>query len=79
MILQLSILFNILQNEVKPILESAQQTASTVSGTASFLGKYIASPIIRIQAILAGMSAFLQAISDFRVMTTTPTNQQDRF
>ena len=71
MILQLSILFNILQNEVKPILESAQQTASTVKGTASFMGKYAVSPIIRLQVILAGISAFLQAISDFRAMTTT--------
>jgi len=73
MILQLSLLLNVLQNEIKPILENAQQTASTVKGTASFVSKQVASPIIRVKSTLAGTRAFFRGVSDFRAMTSKPT------
>ncbi len=44
----------LLNDDVSPLLDSAQQTAHTVRGTASFVSETAARPIIRVYGVLAG-------------------------
>jgi hypothetical protein len=46
LIFQLQSLIALLRNEIKPILESANQTASTVRGTTTFLSDAVVTPMI---------------------------------
>lgn len=66
MISQFSILLNILQNEINPIVDSTQQTADTVKGTAQFLSKHVSEPVIQITSFVAGVSAFMREILGIR-------------
>ena len=54
MIIQLAALINLLQNEVKPILNSTNETVSTLKGTAKFLSDNMVEPVIKMNEYLAG-------------------------
>lgn len=56
LVIQLATLINLLQNEVKPILESTNETASTLRGTAVFLSDHLVEPVIELSAYLAGLA-----------------------
>jgi hypothetical protein len=66
MILQLAALINILQNEIKPIIDSTQEAASTLRGTAEFLSKNVTTPVIKTSASLTGSRAFLKEVLGIR-------------
>ena len=53
-------LINLLQNEIKPILYSTNETVSTLRGTAAFLSDNLAEPVIKLNEYLAG---FMQALA----------------
>ena len=55
LIIQLSILTNLLQNEIKPILNSTNETVNTLRGTAVFLSDNLAEPIMKLNEYLAGL------------------------
>ncbi len=55
LIVQLSILINLLQNEIKPILNSTNETVNTLRGTAVFLSDNLAEPILKLNEYLAGL------------------------
>jgi hypothetical protein len=55
LIVQLSILINLLQNEIKPILNSTNETVNTLRGTAVFLSDNLAEPIMKLNEYLAGL------------------------
>ncbi len=55
LIIQLSILINLLQNEIKPILNSTNETVNTLRGTAVFLSDNLAEPIMKLNEYLAGL------------------------
>jgi hypothetical protein len=55
LIIQLSILINLLQNEIKPILNSTNETVNTLRGTAVFLSNNLAEPIMKLNEYLAGL------------------------
>jgi len=55
LIIQLSILINLLQNEIKPILNSTNETVNTLRGTAVFLSDNLAEPIMKLNEYMAGM------------------------
>jgi 4-amino-4-deoxy-L-arabinose transferase-like glycosyltransferase len=48
-------LVRMLQEEILPILKSTQEAASTVKGTASFVGEHVVSPIARASGYVAGL------------------------
>jgi nitrate reductase gamma subunit len=56
----------ILQNEIKPILDSTNETVSTLRGTTQFLGDHLAEPVIKLNEYLAGLSSFLKIIRPAR-------------
>ncbi len=62
LIFQLARLINLLQNEIKPILESTNETVSHLRGTTAFLGDNLVAPVIKLNEYLAGLSQLLQVI-----------------
>jgi nitrate reductase gamma subunit len=57
LIVQLARLINLLQHEIKPIIESTNETVSTLRGTSQFLSDNISEPVIRVNEYMAGASA----------------------
>jgi predicted PurR-regulated permease PerM len=55
LMIQLARLINLLQNEVKPILDSTNETISNLRGTTEFLSSNLAEPIIKLNEYLAGL------------------------
>ncbi len=53
LIVQLALLTNLLQNEIKPIINSTNETVNTVRGTATFLSDNLAEPVIKLNEYLA--------------------------
>jgi hypothetical protein len=66
LILQIAALFNLLKNEVMPLLESVQKTADTVRGTTTFVSQNLTRPIIRATGLFAYLRAILEALDILR-------------
>jgi hypothetical protein len=62
LIIQLARLINLLQNEIKPILDSTNETVSTLRGTTEFLSDNVVEPVIKMNEYFAG---FQQALKVF--------------
>jgi hypothetical protein len=59
LIVQLATLINLLQNEIKPIINSTSETVNTLRGTVAFLSENLTEPVIKLNAYMAGMKQFL--------------------
>ena len=59
LIVQLASLINLLQNEVRPILNATNETVNTLRGTAEFLGENVVEPVIKLNGYLAGLKRML--------------------
>jgi hypothetical protein len=66
MIIQLAALINLLQNEVKPILNSTNETVSTLKGTAKFLSDNMVEPVIKMNEYLAGFKKLIDMVNIFK-------------
>jgi formate hydrogenlyase subunit 3/multisubunit Na+/H+ antiporter MnhD subunit len=53
LIIQLSTLINLLQNEIRPIINSTNETVNTLKGTAKFISDHLTEPVIKINQYLA--------------------------
>ena len=60
LIVQLASLINLLQNEVRPILMTTNETVNHLRGTAEFLGENVVEPVIKLNGYLAGMSRVIE-------------------
>jgi hypothetical protein len=69
LILQVTRLINLLQNEIRPILNSTNETVSTLRGTTAFLSNNLVEPVIKLNEYLAGFGQLLQIIGAFRKST----------
>lgn len=66
LVFQLARLTNLLQNEIKPILDSTNETVSTLRGTTKFLSDNLAEPVIKLNEYLAGLQSFLKLVRPAR-------------
>ncbi len=55
LVIQFASLINLLQNEVKPILQSTSETVNTLRGTTEFLSENLVEPVIKLNSYLAGL------------------------
>ena len=55
LVIQIASLINLLQNEVKPILQSTSETVNTLRGTTEFLSENLVEPVIKLNSYLAGL------------------------
>jgi ABC-type sulfate transport system permease component len=62
LIVQFASLINLLQNEVRPILEATNETVNHLRGTAEFLGENVVEPVIKLNGYLAGMQRMLELL-----------------
>jgi hypothetical protein len=55
LIIQLARLTDLLVNEVKPILDSTNETLGTIRGTTKFLSKNVVSPVVKMNSSFAAI------------------------
>ena len=60
LLVQLASLINLLQNEVRPILQATNETINTLRGTAEFLGESVVEPVIKLNGYLASIQRVLE-------------------
>jgi hypothetical protein len=60
LLIQLASLINLLQNELRPILDATSETVNTLRGTAEFLGESVVEPVIRLNGYLASVRRVLE-------------------
>ena len=60
LLVQLASLINLLQNEVRPILQATNDTINTLRGTAEFLGESVVEPVIKLNSYLASIQRVLE-------------------
>ena len=59
LIIQLASLSNLLQNEVKPILDSTTDTVNDLKGTVKLLSDNVTEPVIKLYQSMAGINSLL--------------------
>lgn len=62
LLVQLASLINLLQNELRPILDATSETVNTLRGTAEFLGESVVEPVIKLNSYLASVRRVLELI-----------------
>jgi len=62
LIVQFASLINLLQNEVRPILDATNETVNHLRGTAEFLGENVVEPVIKLNGYLAGLQRMLELL-----------------
>lgn len=56
-------LINMLNREIKPILQSADETARTVRGTTTFVSENFVTPLVRVSSFTSGVFEALRIIT----------------
>jgi hypothetical protein len=62
LMIQMARLTNLLQNEIKPIMESTNETISTFRGTTQFLSDNLTEPIMKINEYSAGLQKLVELL-----------------
>jgi hypothetical protein len=62
LIIQIAVLTNLLQNEIKPILDTTNETVNTLRGTVQFIGDNLAEPVIKLNEYLAALKKFMDIV-----------------
>lgn len=63
LIWELRSLAKLLREEIKPILDSADETARTVRGTTVFVSETFVSPVVRVSSFFAGVGQALRILT----------------
>ncbi len=63
LVLQLASLINLVQNEIKPIIDATNETVNTLRGTTFFLSENLVEPVIKLNAYLAGLQRMVDMVS----------------
>lgn len=66
LVIQVYLLVRLLKNEIRPIIDSTQETVGTVRGTASFVGDHLAKPMIEASSYASGVRQAVRALRSFR-------------
>jgi hypothetical protein len=62
LIVQLSTLINLIQNEIRPILNNTNDTVNNLKGTTAFLSEQMVEPVLKLNAYLAGLKHVLDLL-----------------
>ena len=71
LLLQVAGFFFMLRAEVKPILDSARETARLGKATATFMNDNAIDPVIQIKSFLAGLLAFIRELLRIRELVSS--------
>ena len=67
LILQVQALVRLLREEIRPILDSVNETASTVRGTTAFVSDTVVSPVMRVVGIVAALRRIFHVLTRRRL------------
>lgn len=59
---QLWRLVRLLEREIKPLLDSANETVNTMRSTTSFVSENVVSPVVRLHSFVAGVRGGFRAL-----------------
>ncbi len=62
LVYQVTLLVKMLREEIKPLIESAQETAASARGTTTFVSKKIVTPTVSIASTLAGVRRMMSFV-----------------
>lgn len=62
LVVQLATLINLLNNEIRPIINSTNQTVNTIKGTVTFLSDNLSEPVIKLNETIAGIQKFFDIL-----------------
>lgn len=62
LIVQLATLINLLNNEIRPIIRSTNDTVNTLKGTVVFLSDNLSEPVIKLNETIAAIRKFFEII-----------------
>lgn len=68
LMVQVQSLVVLLRDEIRPMLEAANETLATVRGTTQFVSHNVVSPVVKWSGYLAGFQAILREIAGLREM-----------
>ena len=78
LIFQINSLIRLLKEEIKPLLESANETAGTMRGTTKFISDKVVNPVISVTSTVSGAQQALKALVRWRGKANpAPTVQDD--
>ena len=60
LIVQLSTLINLLQNEIRPIINATNETVNTLKGTTKFISENLTEPVIKINQYVAMLKQLIR-------------------
>ncbi|HKZ68483.1 MAG TPA: hypothetical protein VI547_07750 [Anaerolineales bacterium] len=63
LMIQLARLTNLLQHEIKPILQNTNETVNTVRGTAVFISENLVDPVMKLNGYIAAIGKFFELIN----------------
>jgi ABC-type spermidine/putrescine transport system permease subunit II len=66
LVIQVTRLVNLLQDEIKPILESTNQTVNTLRGTTTFMSEKVVEPVVNLSSYVAGVRRAVEVLTGFR-------------
>lgn len=62
LIVQLATLINVFKNEIKPILDTTNETLRNLRGTTSFISNNLVEPVIKMNEYSAGFKKFVDIL-----------------
>jgi sulfite exporter TauE/SafE len=62
LIIQFARLINLFQNEIKPVLQAANETMNTIRGTTVFLSDSLVEPVVKINSYMAAFKRFMDLL-----------------
>ncbi|MBT4002318.1 MAG: hypothetical protein HOF10_03270 [Chloroflexi bacterium] len=63
LIVQVSKLVNLFQNEIKPLVDSANETIYTLRGTASFISDSFVQPVMKFNSYIAAFKKMMEMLN----------------
>ncbi len=62
LIIQVASLINLLNNEIKPILDATNETVANLRGTTQFLSENMVEPVLKLNSYLAGIQKLVDLL-----------------
>jgi hypothetical protein len=63
LIIQIASLINLINNDIRPVVEETRETLNIVKGTSTFIGDQLVKPVIRINGYVAGLVKLAELFS----------------
>jgi hypothetical protein len=64
--LQIYLLVRLIRDEIKPMLDSTNETVSTVRGTTTFVSEMVVSPVIKGLSYLSALQGIARSLTERR-------------